>query len=393
MSSLDSSHLKEIFPDQTQRLRGLLEHSGEGSVSMLFATEPTGRDTQGNHTKFKNAFKAVQTQLENAPSANQATRELLQTLAPIFENHDFWQHQFQGLAIFLHTNQCWFIRTPFPLPEVSMVSEMFYLKPLFPLLQRLVQFWILAISPEKVLLFLGTPFFLEEQNLPPEVPTNIEALGLHIEDDKQLQWSGGAAGRVVHGHEDQDVRQEIPLRYVRDIDAGLQKILHNPGTPKLPLVLIAEPALADLYEKSNTYDAWYRTIHFYPGKSKTLDLLALAEPVIQELSQKQLATAKEIWKTAAAQGQAGVNDPSEAVLDAYKGKFSALWINTTVEQWGKFDPTTAQVSLFPERAAGDSELANLAGIFTLRNRGEVYCVEPQDMPEPQLPMASVWRYH
>ncbi len=80
-------------------------------------------------------------------------------LAPailLLQDAYFWQHQSDGLAIFLSSNKIRRYRLPLNFEELMVVDDHLYIKPLLPLFTGDGQFYILALSQNKVRLLNGT---------------------------------------------------------------------------------------------------------------------------------------------------------------------------------------------------------------------------------------------
>jgi hypothetical protein len=59
--------------------------------------------------------------------------------------------------------------------------------------------------------------------------------------------------------------------------------------------------------------------------------------------------------------------------------------------WGAFDPVTNKVELHEDAKAGDRDLLDSAAVQTLLNGGQVYAVQPEQMPV-EAPVAALFRY-
>jgi hypothetical protein len=68
-----------------------------------------------------------------------------------------------------------------------------------------------------------------------------------------------------------------------------------------------------------------------------------------------------------------------------------LFVAVGFQQWGTFDPATNTVWVHEEAEPGDEDLLDFAAIQTLLNRGTVYAVEPEKVPDETL-LAAVSRY-
>lgn len=72
-------------------------------VSIYLPTEKMGIETQKNPIRFKNLIREAEEKLIAYGLKGQEARDLLQP-AQELDNYDFWQHQGDGLAMFIADN-------------------------------------------------------------------------------------------------------------------------------------------------------------------------------------------------------------------------------------------------------------------------------------------------
>jgi hypothetical protein len=85
------------------------------------------------------------------------------------------------------------------------------------------------------------------------------------------------------------------------------------------------------------------------------------------------------------------NNLGKIVSAAYGGRVETLFVAMSVQRWGMFDPQSSMVQLHEEAKPGDEDLLDFAAVQTILNRGTVYALEPEKMPEAAL-LAAVFRY-
>ena len=114
-------------------LTTLTTASNSTCISIYAPMERLGAETQQNPIRFKNLVRQAVEKLLVVGVNEQDAKELLQ---PIYEldNDDFWQHQSDGLAIFLSPNQFRYYCLPIAFPELAVVGDHFHLKPLLQLM-------------------------------------------------------------------------------------------------------------------------------------------------------------------------------------------------------------------------------------------------------------------
>jgi hypothetical protein len=79
---------------------------------------------------------------------------------------------------------------------------------------------------------------------------------------------------------------------------------------------------------------------------------------------------------------------------ARHGRVDSLFVALGVQKWGKFDAATGGVDIHEERQPGDQDLLDLAAVQTFASAGNVYAVDPAQVPggERHSPVAAVFRY-
>ena len=89
-------------------------------------------------------------------------QKMLEPASKLLQDSHFWQHQSDGLAIFLSSNRARRYRLPLNFAELVVVADHFHISPLLPLFTGDGQFYILALSQNEVRLLLGTRYSVSE---------------------------------------------------------------------------------------------------------------------------------------------------------------------------------------------------------------------------------------
>ncbi|MBD2432478.1 MULTISPECIES: hypothetical protein [Fischerella] len=375
-------------------LKTLVEQPDGYCVSLYMPTIKLGAETQQNPIRFKNLMREAEEQLINSGLRAQDARDLLQPVQEI-DKYEFWQHQSDGLAIFISKNMFSYYCLPLNFAELVVVNDRFHLKPLLSLLTGDGQFYILALSQNQVRLFQGTRYSVNEIELE-NVPQSLAEALKYDTADKQLQFhtgtpqaGGGDRAAIFHGHgAGNDEEKDNILRYFRLVNEGLQELLKNQQTP---LVLAGVEYLFSIYKEANTYPHLMdEGVTGNPDELKAEELHSLAWKIVQPyFEQAQQADAVR-YQELAGTGQTS-NNIKEIVPMAYYKLVDTLFVAVGVQQWGHFTPDENQVELHQHKEIGDEDLMDFAAIHTLLNGGTVYAVEPQAVPD-NTPIAAVFRY-
>ncbi|MDK3156606.1 hypothetical protein QPK87_08445 [Kamptonema cortianum] len=163
-----------------------LTQTEEPSISIYLPTERRSKETRQNPIRFKNLIRQAEEQLIEQGLKTQEAHQLLQA-AHELDTYDFWQHQSDGLAIFISPSLFRYYRLPLDFEELAVVSDRFHLKPLLSLFTGDGQFYLLALSQNQVRLFQGSRFSISEVELE-NVPQGIAEALRYDDPEQQLQF-------------------------------------------------------------------------------------------------------------------------------------------------------------------------------------------------------------
>jgi hypothetical protein len=78
-------------------------------------------------------------------------------------------------------------------------------------------------------------------------------------------------------------------------------------------------------------------------------------------------------------------------MRAYHGMVDTLFVDGTIEIWGKIDPDVQEVQIHDQHEAKDQDILDFAAVHTVLNGGTVHVLERSRMPEGR-PLAALFRY-
>lgn len=380
-------------------LKELISHRGEPSISLYMPTFRKGTETQQNPIRFKNLMREVDTQLENYDLSLEERTQLLGSANELQGDFPFWQHQSDGLALFLSKGMTRSYRVPLNFQELVVVGARFHVKPLLSLLSNDGRFYILTLGQDDVKLYHGSKYNVSEIDLE-GVPKSL-AEALRFDDpERHLQFHTGAGqgkGRrpaMFHGQgkgvglDDAEQKKNI-LRFFQQLDNGLTKILsaHNE-----PLVLVGLDYLHPLYREANSYSNLLdKGVTLNPEDISVEELHEKAWQVVEPEFQKTEKRDMEKYHDLMGTGQASDN-LHEVVKEAHFKRVESLFVNQERQVWGIFDPDSGDVQVQDKSTSGAQDLLDFAAIQTLINGGSVYAVPGERMPTDDGDLAAVYRY-
>lgn len=380
-------------------LKELIETSQDWCVSMYMPTHKFGREQQQDPIRFKKLIGQAQEKLLDSGLRRPEVQELLRPAEALLDDDDFWQHQSDGLAVFLSPDFSRIYRLPSRFDQLMVIADNFQIKPLLPLLVENGQFYILAISLNEIRLFLGTRDTVNAVDLP-DVPTSMqEALSMD-DPEKHLDFHTGtknpstSGGRpaIFHGQgvqaDEQD--KENILRYFQLVDKGLSNLLSG---ITIPMVLAGVDYLLPIYHQANTYpnlldDGLEGNPEESDGKELHKSAWELVEPRFSEEQEKALEQFKQLHGQ---ENELASDDLKTVVKAANFGRVDTLIVPSGVQRWGYYDAQKNKVVLETEAKPENEDLLDFAAAHTLFNSGKVFTVQPENLPGDG-DLAAIMRY-
>jgi hypothetical protein len=384
-------------------LKALLERDRGPCVSMFMPTHrAAGREVQQDPIRLKNLLREAEDELQQLEVRSTEAKNMLAPAAEMLDDELFWEHQGDGLAIFLSDGFFQYYQLPLELEELVVATARFHIKPLIPFLTDNGRFYVLALSQNDVRLLECTRYTEQEIDLTgSDVPTDIATALRYDDPEKQHQYHTGAPapgargagsrGRWVATFHGQGVVDEVKddlRRYFEMIDRGLRGLLGNDSTP---LVLAGVNYLLPIYAEVNTYPNLVET--GVTGNPDGLSLEELRERAWDAAGSMFFKARNETVGEYFQQASAGLGSQAleEVVAAAFYGRVDTLFVATGAQVWGTVNTEGGTVEIHQEAQPGDEDLLDFAAAHTLMNSGTVFAVEPEDVPGGG-PVSAIFRY-
>jgi hypothetical protein len=378
-----------------QELTTLLEGRGDNPhVSIFIPTVRAGAETQQNPIRFKNMLREAQNRLVDKGLEKDAAEAMLEPARALVEDFDFWQHQADGLAMFLADGFFRTYRLPLEFNELAAVEDRFHVKSLLPLFNVEAKFFVLGLSQNQVRLYQGDRYRLREVPLT-DVPQSLaDALGYDLTEPHLQMHTGGRAANasrspIFHGQGagEEDAKDEI-RKFFHILDRGLHELL---GGAHTPLVLAGVDYLLPIYREATSYAHTVDGgVSGNPEGWSPQELHAKAWEVVEPLFRQQRADSLEKYGSLKGTGRAtGAVD--EVVPAAVDGRVDTLFVPRGVRHWGRFDRDERRVEHHDEQRPDSEDLLDFAAVHTFLNSGKVYAVTPDEIPDGGE-AAAIFRY-
>jgi hypothetical protein len=378
-------------------LKNLSHESGHYLVSIYLPTHRVGREMQQDPIRLKNLLTEARERLESRGLRNPEIEKLLRPAESLILAPHFWQHQSDGLAIFMTPKSMKSFRLPINFKQLLVITERFHLKPLLPLLYRNGHFYVLALSQNQVRLLEGTLFSVDEVDLG-DMPTSLREALWFDDPERQLQFhtgtvtpgSGGARPGVFHGQGIGNEAKTDLLRYFQQIDDCLTEML---GDEQAPLVLAGVDYLLPIYRQANHYPYLVgEAILGNPDELSAENLHRCAWKIIEPIFNTNQHHALARYQELSGSGSELASDKLESIVPAaHYGRVDTLFVALDQQLWGSFDASKKILEQHQEFCSGDQDILDLAAVQTLMNGGSVYALELSNMPD-KARLAAIFRY-
>jgi hypothetical protein len=376
-------------------LKRLMVKERQWCVSIYMPTHRVGRATQQDPIRLKNLLTEAENQLSARNVGRRDIQKMLEPATNLLHDSGFWQHQRDGLAIFLTPNLFRNYRLPLNFNELVSVEDNFYIKPLMPLFTGDGQFYILALSMNEIRLLSGTRYSVSEIDTGELIGSMNEAIpSSDSQTDLQIHIHGtGAQGQsgTFHGHAGgEEDKKENLLRYFLLVEDALTEHLQG---DEVPLILAGVDYLLPIYKKANKYP--HLVDEGITGNPETLseaELHKSAWEILEPFFKRTKAEAIAKYQQLAGQASDQATDSLEKIIPAaMNGRIEILFVSSGMQQWGTFNPANQKVELHDKKEPGDEQLVDLAVVQTYLNGGKVYVVEPEKVPSG-TPISAILRY-
>ncbi len=374
---------------------GVLDKAEPPCLSLYQPTHRHHPENQQDPIRYKNLVKALEKSLlQKFPKI--AVQPMLTPFRDLADDHDFWNHALDGLAVLGAQGIFRVYRLQRPVPELAVAADSFHLKPLMRILQSADRYQVLGLNSREIRLYEGNRDALDEIEPEAGVPrTMTGALGEETKEPHLTVASYGGAGGgqapMRHGHGDRKSGEKIDReRFFRAVDRGILE-LHSKLTG-LPLILAALPEHHHAFRQvSRNPHLLEKGIDVHPDALASSDeLRQRAWQVIEPHYLARLAALVDEFAGAKPRGLAE-DDPTKVAKAVMAGRVGKLLVEAGRVLPGRIHPATGDIEFgdlaHPELDDVLDDLAELA----IKKGGQVVIVPAERMPTT-TGVAAIYRY-
>lgn len=373
----------------------LANKQGAFCISVYIPTHRAGHETYNEKDAIylKNQLKDVQRKLESEGADVRKIEQLLKPAEDLMQDSKFWRHQSDGLAMFIGDGVFEYYTVPLSFKEFNYVGNEFYLKPLMPLFNDGGIFYVLTLKKDGVKLYEGSKHSISELVIDDVIPNQLEDRVGYDHEEKHVQFrtqQGNQGQGMYHGHGDSetDEKEEL-LQFFKSVDNGVMCVIGENQNP--PLLICAQDHHYGIYKEANHYNNLHeKHMAVNPDNMKPGDLHAEAKEMLQPYFEE-----KRKGKTEQIGQYLGTGKASSNVTDiipyAVQGLVDTLFLQADAEVYGKYDLTTNNVEIQPEKIDQNVSLMNLAAVKVFEQGGSVFLAEQDEMPDSTAEMNALYR--
>jgi hypothetical protein len=319
---------------------------------------------------------------------------LMEPFQVLADEHAFWNHTLDGLAVLGGPDMFQVYRLQRPVPELAVVADSFHIKPLIRIMQSVDRYQVLALNRREIKLFEGNRDVLDEIGLAPGLPRTItEALGEELTEPHQTVASygmgaGATPSRHGHGGKMDEIDRDTE-RFFRVIDrAILEKHSHPSG---LPLMLAALTEYHTPFRKlSHNSFLMADGLETNPNALSLDELRQQAWKKVEPLYLKRLDHLVESYQTDCSR-QLGSDDLTQVAQAAVAGRVATLLVEAEREVPGRINPATGQIELGDISNPDIDDILDDLAQTVMRLKGDVVVVPAEWMPS-STGVAATYRF-
>lgn len=388
---MTSPHVATLETLHPENVLGLAESPGP-CISVFLPSHRPGGATQSMAAVLKMYCQEAERQLQARDVSVQQVTELLDPLRRLIDGPELTEGSHWGRAIF-RSPAVFTQMTGFESPLAGVtVGGCFQIRPILAELQFPPKFYLLILSKKRVGLLSCFDSRTETVELPAGVPQTLEEALAFKPPDHDLEnhsTAGSSTGSMRGVRFGTGSGRENARVYLADffkaVDRGIRELTHA-GT--IPLILAGVEEDTTLYRSVSLYPGLVK--ESLAGSAKTPfssgELLARAYAILRSDSIGRAAASLREWRERVAPERFST-DIQAILRAALEGRVGWLFINEGARISGIFDAVRRAGRL----NWGPEDLLNAAAVETILQRGSVYSLPADAMPDG-LDVAAVLRY-
>ncbi|HCG99397.1 MAG TPA: hypothetical protein DE036_06280 [Actinobacteria bacterium] len=374
-------------------LSGFFESHEPPCLSLYQPTHRYQPESSQDLIRFRNLLKVMEESLRQRYPTREV-QPLLEPFQALAEDHDFWSHTLEGLAVLGSPGMFRAYRLQRQVGELVVVADSLHTKPLMRIVQSADRYQVLGLNRHEVRLFEGNRDALDEFEPAKGVPRTLtEALGEELTEPQQTVASygtGGAEPATYHGHSAKQDEVDIDAeRFFRVVDHAVLE--HHSRPSGLPLLLAALPESSSLFRQvSRNPFLLAEGIDIHTGALPIDELRDLAWRAVEPHYLARLGALVDAFGEAISKGL-GADELAVVGEAAVAGRVATLLIEAERQVPGRLDAKTGRIDFDELVNPGVDDLLDDLGELVLKMGGQVVVVPAEKMPA-LTGLAAIYRF-
>src|SRR6056297_3137581 len=359
-------------------VRNLIEKNKDISVSIFLPTEKGGKEAMHGRIRLKNLLKETENSLKENNINDNKIEIMLESAYKLVEDTTFWQHQKDGLAVFITDETFKYFKVPVKFNEISIVSNQFYIVPLLSQFTGDGVFYLLSLNQNNIKLYQCSQYTIAEIELKDTPKSLSEALKYDVFEKQMSGHSGSSSGSntILHGIETEDRKNQV-YRFFQMVNDGVLKSIDNRDAP---LVLAGVKNILAIYKKANKHpNLMEEGVEGNPEDLRMDVLHKKAWDIVDSYFRKSYEKTIENYEEFKTTDQT-TNKIDDIAPAAYNGRIENLVLASDFQQWGQYNNSTNKVELNKRNTTDNVELLNFSAVHTFLTNGNVYVVPAEKIP-------------
>jgi hypothetical protein len=383
---MEEKHYMEQF--RREDLLALLRKPEGTAVSIYMPTHRVA-DMEGDPLVLRHLLDEAEKKLVEKGFRIAASRTLLSPARDLLRDALFWQHQEEGLVLFITPGSFSFFNLPIEVNENVVVSDEYFIKPLLPLVISDGFYYLLTLSLNHVALFRCRLDNCREI-VPAKMPRSLDEAMRFDDAEKQLQHHTLGSGTTMFNGPGapEDLEKEHTLVFFKQINRALETTL---AAENSPLILAGVDYHQSMFRAVSSYgNIFPKGVDGSPDRVNSDVLQRHAWQTVRPYFMREKSKRLNQYVNATGLGPS-ISDLAQVVPAAMDGRVYSLFIAEGLERMGTFDQTEHRVKLVEQPSDGAYDLVEFVVKQTLMTGGNVYSLKPGDMPS-ETGVAAVLRY-
>jgi hypothetical protein len=362
-------------------------------ITVYIPLQPAPNTSRFDLVRLNSAVRQAEQKVRDewSDKPNTWVRELIEPMNNLTSEANQWGGEGGSLVILRSPDVFRAFEVKQHFDDQLYVGDYFHVFPLIRPLQLEVQrFYILALSQKHVRLLRCTPDSSEPVPFPDDTYTDLEGwLNTRMpnaspsrtgEHTSEIGCTEGSFNSV----HDRDYKDEHLWNFFKHVDKSLFDMLHDEGAP---LILCGVDYIRSMYGSLTAYKHVVGGVQGSPDSMKGLEMHARALEVVQLHFAEPAKKALELWEKVAGAGRTVTSFP-DIVKAAFEARIAHMFAVEGAQTMGVFDRETMQMKV----QGRQTDLVNAAALQTIAFGGDVFLLDPKDMPGGDWQVAAITRF-